>query len=290
MKIFSLTLGIVLAVSALAHADDCREKLAQQVCLYDPKRDCVPDTEARYYPKFQAAYDLLPAKLQAGLCTLKRIQVKGWMGGASAYMWFSFRASVLDQNFNLDTWATWKDQLNFGLPNDNRFTLRPDLPSVRTNLSNETPALYFVLLHELGHHLTFTTAGFDVWDEIDKRPENRFPHFWDICGYGCVKYNIPPSDIPALYRDLDRSYFISLYSAGSHYEDPPDTFAYWMMNEQYPDLEYWLELPNGDRYDVMKKLRSPRMKGKRDVIAKWYEGSKFDLTKIEMLIEMPVTE
>jgi hypothetical protein len=242
-----------------------------------------------YIPKFQAVYDQLPYKLQMALCEYNRISIEHWEGGPSAWSWFAFRAEPIEKNLSFDDWASWKDQLNFGSPNDNKYVLREDLPRVHSNLPAEIRGLYFLILHEFGHALNVAGDGWKIWNDLEKLPQNNFPHKKDLCSYWCKSNLIPYEHIPSIYRDLmEKSDYLSLYGAGQGVEeDVPDTFAYWMMNEQHPDTEYWLELPNGDHYEVMQKLRSDGFKTKRDIVKTWYEQTKWDGREPVMRLKMP---
>jgi hypothetical protein len=292
VKLFILyVLSFLIGVSAIA--EECRDHLAQTVCIKTPDNHCVPDTAGLYYPKFQDVYDQLPPKLQAGLCAKKMIQVDNRMFN-SAWAWFAFRADILKENLSLAHWASWKDQLSFSAHynSSNPFQLSEELPKVRSTLPPEYRALYFIVVHEFGHALDADEKDFESWKAIDARPENTFPNKDKICIYSCREEPLPVSELPELYRNLMvNSLYLSLYGAGKGPgEDIPDTFAYWMVNKQNPEAEYWLELPNGDKYEVMSKLNSDRFKEKLEFVKKWYEQTNFVMGSPEMHFSMPVGE
>ncbi|MBK9321986.1 MAG: hypothetical protein IPM97_03335 [Bdellovibrionaceae bacterium] len=63
----------------------------------------------------------------------------GAMNGAM----MGIRQSVLDQNLNLTTWASWKEQLSFGGVADS-YTSSPDLPHIETS-SKQARMTFFTL-------------------------------------------------------------------------------------------------------------------------------------------------
>lgn len=282
----------LLSASLSAQAETCREKIARTMCILErtPKpTHCLPDTEALYYPQFQVVYDQLPKKLQGAICTLDKIQIDPEMK-TSAWSDFRFRAALVAADLSLNHWASWKDQLNFGASNGSDFTVRADLPIVETNLPPDHRGLYFLVLHEIGHALQCHGKDITRWIEIDDLPVNNFPNKERLCSYDCTTPPLSGEEIPALYREWDKSYYLSLYGAGKGMgEDMADTFAYWMVNEQHPKAEYWISLRNGDRYEVMSKLRSERFREKREIIDRCYQVTDFKKARV-MRFSVPAVE
>ena len=160
----------------LSNTTPCRDRIKTIMCLVNPgnpmtdtsPRECQAGGEL-YAPYFEALYDAYPPILQKMFCSLQVINIeKSFFGTAYAGLienkdgkilgaHMGIRKSVLDENLNLQTWASWKDQLSFGGISDS-YSLTPGLPTIET-ISPQlgiSDFLYFVVAHEFGHILDFS--------------------------------------------------------------------------------------------------------------------------------------
>ncbi|MEK7691863.1 MAG: hypothetical protein AAB425_12690 [Bdellovibrionota bacterium] len=294
----------------------CRDQIQKIVCLVDPgqedadfgqPRPCLPGGEA-YVAAFENLHDRYPPALQKMFCALDVIFIEreffgtayagvirdatGGIVGAK----LGIRQSVLDQDLDLTTWATWKEQLSFGGGLDS-YVATEGLPRVATDTAADitnSDFLYFLIAHEFGHIFDFTNRlnSFrsdecasqqdhdpslecemhpDSWGALTwltdrtAKPENEFPHRRGLCFYWCDGQPLALSLVPQLYADLDQTSFISTYATTQPWDDFADSLAYFLMDSEL-GTKYWLDTAQGGRYDVMKKLHSPEFELKREYL------------------------
>lgn len=285
-----------------ASEEDCRAQIKSLMCLAEPSegksmRECLPGGE-QYAHFFETIYDQYPPALQKVFCSLDIIYIeKNFFGTAYAgssledgTTIMGIRQSVLDENLNLNTWASWKDQLSFG-GKVGSYEITPGLPIVSTSSSGiSNDFLYFVVAHEFGHILDFANKVNDFkescpeeteenlypecevkensWSAIswitDRQPkmQNDFPNRTKLCFYMCESGIIPSHDIPQVYQSLyDQTDFISLYSATNPWDDFADSLAYFLM-DKYLRTTYSADTKQGASYDVVNKLHSPLFQSK----------------------------
>lgn len=285
-------------------SENCRDHIKQIICILPPPqsdkngplpRICEPGGEA-YASYFESIYDAYPEVLQKMFCSLRVINIeKQFFGTAYAGLVkdstgktigaeMGIRKSVLDENLDLRTWSTWKEQLSFGGLAD-RYEPTEGLPSIvtETHPGKVSDFLYFVIAHEFGHMLDFAneinkttscTPGTDGQDadclmtpeswgaiswtsEHKPKLDNDFNHRKDLCFYWCENKFIQAADIPKLYTDLYESEFISIYATTQPWDDFADSLAYFIMNDQL-HTQYSIRAAKGFEFDIMAKLKSPR--------------------------------
>ncbi|MGE3260932.1 MAG: hypothetical protein AB7K68_04045 [Bacteriovoracia bacterium] len=305
------------AAKALA-AESCRENIARTVCLVDPIPDhenlgariCLEGGQA-YAKYFENLYDRYPPALQKMFCSLRHIYIEKKMAG-TAYAGLNrdtngnpdgalmgVRKSVLDEELDLNTWATWKEQLSFGGGNSYRNPL-PTLPTITSfNSAGTSDFLYFVITHEFGHIFDFannlnqtqncTTPvdktqqpecemvpgswGSISWATSQKaKPENEFPLRKYLCFYWCNGQTIAHNDVLNVYSGLADTDFISLYATSQAWDDFADSLAYYLS---YKNLgaSYSIDTKQGPSYDIMEKLHAPIFAKKREYIERFLERS-----------------
>lgn len=159
-------------------------------------------------------------------------------------------------NRTANTWATWKESTPFA-----------EFPGVHLQAfianaadDNRKSGLQYLLLHEFGHVLTpandfmpdwwlaasATKASSDYtflplsWQikeggEIVALPQEDFPLRQEVAYYAAPR--LSASQMPALYRDLDKSGFPTLYAATCVYDDFAECFASYvhtvLLNKPY---------------------------------------------------------
>lgn len=291
--------------------EDCRAHIEQVLCV-DPEETTDAEQSPRQAPRcaaggeayvaaFQSLHDQMPLALQRMFCSLTAIKVlsrfegtafasvsTGKDGKANGAV-MGIRRSVLDEGLDLQTWASWKEQLSFG-GSAGGYAVSPLLPHVRTNtaaMPGVNDFLYFVVTHEFGHMFDIA-GGFNrtvkckdegegcalekgTWGSLswatDRTPleRNRFPFRKGLCFYGCGMEGMTRAAAPDLYEGLARSEFLSTYAATNPWDDFADSLAYYLMRERL-GTGYVLRTAQGREYDIMAKIDAPQFQPKRAYI------------------------
>jgi hypothetical protein len=295
---------------------NCRDHIRKILCLKSADTDnqnkgsvCVEEG-LNYAHFFEELYDVYPLALQKMFCSLTVINIERSFGG-TAYagivkdvlgniqgVEMGIRKSVLDENLNLQTWATWKEQLSFGGIADS-YTLTKGLPQISTHTNNKVnDFLYFVVAHEFGHIFDFANELNKTKDvcadkEIDgkitecemaeqswgaiswitrNRPrlENDFINRSSLCFYSCNQKFIATSNINNLYSDLYNTNFISTYSSIQPWDDFADSLAYYLVRQNL-DTKYIVNTAQGVTFDMIMKVNSPVWSDKYNYIKNFLE-------------------
>ena len=154
------------------YATDCRKNIRDVICLVEPgegigmKRECLEGSQ-KYAAPFEALYDNYPPAFQKMFCSIKKLNIeKSFFGtayarqiqnedGSTYGVILGIRQSVIDENIDLTTWASWKEQLSFGA-NPQIYEYKKDLPKIETSSRTGVNAfLYFIIAHEFGHFFDF---------------------------------------------------------------------------------------------------------------------------------------
>lgn len=295
----------------------CRKQIAKVVCIVDPAaqgeditaRQCQ-DNSIAYAAVFENLFDQYPSALQKMFCSLKHIYIeKEFVGTAYASQiqnkdgilngaFIGIRKSVIDENLNLQTWATWKEQLSFGGVKDS-YQLTASLPSIQTQQSTQAnDFLFFVIAHEFGHLFDFAnhlnamkdcppdedvnqpepecafepnTWGALSWEtNLKPRAENLFWRRSDLCFYWCKNdgTGLNANDTNRLYSEFYRTDFISLYATTQAWDDFADSLAYFML-VNHLQSNYTIDTQQGIRFDIVKKLNSVRFAKKNQYIVEF---------------------
>lgn len=289
---------------------NCRENIAKVACLVDPisgegipgniERPCLEGSE-KYAKPFEDLHDHFPPALQKMFCSLTHIYIeKSVVGTAYAGTILNesgdilgaqmgIRQSVIDEDLNLSTWASWKEQLNFGGVTQS-FTLTEGMPQHITSTDGDvSDFLYFVVAHEFGHifdfanNLNATDPACEgdacpfakaSWGELSwespqlANAENDFMDRTGLCFYWCETNTINLDRVPQLYRDLQRSNFISTYAASNPWDDFADSLAYF-STQHYLQTKYAIDTKQDAKYDIMRKLKSENFRSKREYIQRF---------------------
>lgn len=282
---------------------DCRVNISKTICLAEPAttgqqpmdRLCLDGGDS-YSVYFEKIYDNYPPSLQKMFCSVKRIFIeKSFPGTAYAGAIYNsqgqptgavmgIRQSVLDQNLDLQTWASWKEQLSFG-GTTNSFAPADNLPRVETSsASNVSEFLYFVIAHEFGHIFDFAnglnrtsdcttpnpkpgtgdcalapgTWGALSWERTTKPlAQNDFSNRTGLCFYNCT-HPLSAENVSQVYTDLSQTNFISTYATTQPWDDFADSLAYYLISQNL-NASYIIDTrqPNTPHvFDVMTKLHS----------------------------------
>jgi hypothetical protein len=274
----------VLALSSVAaavgRADDppCRDRVRTLVCD-GAWYDCEP-----YVPRFLAAYDRFPRRVQELFCRLGGISIHAvWMPMAgSSPSSISLSKPVLDEALSASRGVTWLDRLPFAGAHRDSYEIEPGLPSIRITTPDGDPdALYWLLAHELAHVLDGSTQYLissrpefyrHSWIKtpVDYRPDpSQRPAFLEPYTYFFTSE--PTYDEPAKLAEVyeimgTRSAFPSFYGmARGPGEDFAEAFAYYLMESQL-GARVVAELGDGREIDVMANFKTGRGAEKYELI------------------------
>lgn len=155
----------------------------------------------------------------------------------------TFRAEILNQT--ISEWTTWKENTCYTKSSNNKYQVIID--------AGNLDAIIYVLLHESTHfvddalnitpHLdekdiwvgskAFTK---NVWDEFNKPLENILNPLLETVLFRSGK-PIAASYAPEVYKSLQKTPFVSLYSTASWFEDLAETLTIYhltaKMNQPY---------------------------------------------------------
>lgn len=280
---------------------DCRANIKSSLCILKKKevgdsnrQECQPGSK-KYIDLIQNIYDLYPPVLQKMFCSIRSINIEeGLDSTAYAYdlgksngVILGIRRSVLDKNLDLQTWASWKEQLSFGNINEDYMSSNT-LPVLGVSvLSKVNDFLYYALAHEFAHFLDYandinqfvdcdieldscpTTSG--SWSELswtsdlDRTQEDTFDGIKDFCFYSCEEKYLDISNIPELYDSLYETTFISTYATTNPWDDFAESFAFYIM-DKYLDARIDINTNQGNNYQGMKKLHSKKFEAKYNFI------------------------
>lgn len=283
---------------------DCRAHIQNIVCLVDPMKEgedsaarpCLADGE-NYALYFENIYDHAIPTLQKMFCSLSKIYIeKQFYGSAYAGTLHSpdgeissviigVRKSILDQNLELQRWASWKEQLSFGGDASSAYNVSSDLPTIQT--PSQLPInnfLYFAIVHEFGHIFDFANqvnqftncpdidnkadsecaAVPDSWSSLswknydETNSQNDFAKRANLCFYSCAQTTpLMAADVPLIYQGLANSNFISTYAATNPWDDFADSLGYFIVDQQLKS-SYIIDTNQGERYDMIEKLHSEK--------------------------------
>lgn len=258
----------------------CRESIAAKVCLVAGEgiSDCLPGAEP-YSRALERLHDEYPPALQGVFCKLKSVYIHptlrssayGGLGDGGGVI--GVRQSLIDEGLSLSRWASWKEQLPFGGPKDS-YDLRPELPAVEARVpGSSNDMLYFLFTHEFGHILDFLNnlngGGWRAiswlgWDR-SRFDESEFPLRPRVDFYGPGP-RLDKSDAPAVYAELLRTDFASLYAATSPYDDFAEALALYVLSRRGGSFAVREPSAAGPALDLAGRMASERLREKREFI------------------------
>ncbi len=211
------------------------------------------------------------------------------------------RKSVLDKSFEFTDWLSWKEQLNFTA---NAPELTVKLPYPTFSSPKAINSLQYVLTHEFGHLFDFsnnvnqemlkdpecmkrvkteedyykecepyfekTSWGSFSWVHSGQvKPESDFELRDQVCFYGCSTYMDYKKDSETLYKGLQTSGFVSLYSLMSPYEDFAEAFAVkWMLEVDKSNLI--IHASDKFEFDYAQVFAAKKFENKRKYLDTFY--------------------
>lgn len=282
---------------------DCRARIPNLLCLVNPpdaanqKRDCLPGSD-KYITPFQDLYDVYPEHLQKMFCHLSVIYIeKDFIGSAYAGVIrdkqnatktsggiLGIRESLLDPSISLSKWASWKEQVHFGI-DPTRIAPRPDLPHIFSNARRSTDLLYFLVAHEFAHIFDFVNTLNDTeacntgncpiksgtWGELsfskrrEPKREDDFPLRPRLCFYFCSGRFLPADLQKEIIFDLNKTRFLTTYATRYPEEDFAESFALYHLAFNRK-ATYLVRTGDGFVMDVVGRLKSDTLRSKRDYI------------------------
>lgn len=269
-------LGFALAGPAQAATGpdtSCRAGISEKV------------TPRQYAPAFLAVHDAMPPALQRVFCSLTEIHLLKDVDGTAFITGsvMAIRRSILDDHLSLAAWATWKEQLPFG-GGKTSYRARKDLPAIAATSKGPVNALLFMMVaHEFAHVLdsandwnkmlcegTSCTFAPGTWGALswasdrDALPTDEFPERHSLCFYSC-ETPLSRTAIPAFYEHLAHSRFLGAYAATNPADDLAEGLAFYLLDEALSGT-YVVDTRQGERYDMIAKLRSPAYAAKRQFL------------------------
>jgi hypothetical protein len=270
-------LGLSMSFSALASpaSDLCRDDLPNRIYVKTPSGDQITSNPL-YVQPFLKTYDLLPDKAQGFMCKFKKfvlIQTE-----ATAWSSMAFRIGVFDKQLTAVNWMSWKDQLNFGIPNTDDFTVSDQLP--KFEMTQETQFIYWVLAHELGHNVPRTSEMSKLWNKSYDGDIGAIPEHNRLCFYWCNGNTIAERDAEGIYNKIfNKSKFLSLYSTRNAEEYWAESFMYYVAFEHGTGIKESIKTPTGVVYSINDRFYSPAFSQERQVLKQAYD----QLDKLEPL-------
>lgn len=197
----------------LNHTTNCREHISQIMCLVEPQkegqtgpRNCIQEDLSASIQSLQKVHDAFPPALAKVFCSLDTIYVeRDFFGTAYAgkdedsnKAIMGIRESALRENFQLEKWISWKEQLSFG-GHKQGYESKNDLVKVHAKIetpNNANDFLYFVIAHEFGHIYDFSNNvnSFDCTnpDSTDLCPAQK--NTWSIFSWDFMLPNYESND------------------------------------------------------------------------------------------------
>lgn len=312
--ISAITVLNLIGVSGAAETNpNCREEIAKVICLVNAPdtlqgtmtRPCLPGGE-KFAIYFENLYDQYPPALQKMFCSLEKIFIENDAdfsaysnaqesptGATNAII--GVRRSLLEGTLDLQTWASWKEQLSFG-GKFSTYTPVDTLPMIKTE-AYRPGLLYFLITHEFGHLIDIAnnlnatenchevdgkdymecdfkpgTWGAISWQTDDTpKSSNEFSHRLDLCFYACDQKYVESSLVSQIYQEFyDKTDFISLYAATQPIEDFAESLAFY-VGEEFILKNYSIEIGDGSSFsktsfDIVSKLHSNLFKSKREFL------------------------
>jgi hypothetical protein len=293
---------------------DCEEALSHAVCETDASTDeiqmnltgiqCSPNSK-QYLPTVMKIVTEMPERLRPSICSVYRLFISdnipstafaspiinsstGKIQGA----YIGSRKSTFVMQPSISALATWKEQLVYGgstqfLNND------PQLVQLSYGLNSslaDKDALFYVLVHELGHLIDFNnsinqtncgdglhsrsgncqplpgTWGTMSWEKTDT-PLAGYEYYMRefFCFYGCSSH-IDMKHATNIYQSMQQSAFITSYSGVNPMEDFAEFWAWYVMIH-YKDPHFKITVPGESEIDMnLAFTQNPKIMRKLEYI------------------------
>ena len=304
-----LTAEESLTNSSFSDDSDCRERIAEILCLVNPpdennpyatmyNRPCLEEG-VEFKNIFQAHYDQAHPVIKKLYCSLEKIWIENQLS-TTAYATpiydnsdtlvaagIGIKKEFLLASPKLGDWFTEKEVTSYGN--------EKNALSFKTKKNNHS-AVYYALNHEFGHILDYanklnqyeTPCGSmtntkdcqptqDSWSVLSWKnasqinQENDHPLFRDLCFYQCGGEYISIEKAPLIFEALFKTNFISTYSTINPKEDWAETFAVYLetLDEK---LDLNVETPK-KTFNLSSHFNSHNLKSKRMFIEKFLNSN-----------------
>jgi hypothetical protein len=280
------------------------EKIGIENRLYDfPERPVAAKPAPEFMSAFKHIEDILPEKVRRlareriiGLFLVRDLGGSGYTEAIRDETGQErFAVIVLDRELLLkrpaNEWATWKERSFFrpllGKKTDLYLRIEED-----QNDSVEN-AIVYILLHEIGHALGMAGGVHPSWkgdaifsqdypftelswrmrgDKIESLFEEAFPERPLLKVYAFSNAALTQDQMPAVYRNLSRTGFPTLYAAVSPWEDFAESFVNYLhvVREKRP---YEVRIRNAGVPDAVFSScwNEPRCAAKGAFLDRWLE-------------------
>jgi len=188
----------------------------------------------------------------------------------------TFRAEILNQT--ISEWTTWKENTCYEKSTDSQYQV--------TIEAGNLDAIIYILLHEATHvldgvlNLTPHLNEKDVWEGSKAFTQN----VWD-------KYNEPSENVinpllesvlfrsgkpiaisyaPEVYKAIQKTPFVSLYSTASWYEDLAEALTIYQLTEKMKQPYKVIVLKNGVQEVLYEPSKNKSVKKRQNYLQLFY--------------------
>ncbi|GLQ16745.1 hypothetical protein GCM10007879_09940 [Maritalea porphyrae] len=239
---FAILSSVLLSTAILADDESCFEQFKSSICsLNENGEKLCGEQHAQnqpYIEKLGTVFELMPPISQKLMCSLSGIEIVDDMGNADGRYFDETRSvrvikDVFEPNKGIYQTLLIYEESTIEIHSESEVLISAEQLKDRKLLTIPEGRLYWVLTHEIGHHLdeiaTFDTSFSCLNNDSGG---NRFgaPYFYDVLenfdGSGAL---IPAKAMPELYEWLNQNAFVSMYALTGDYEDFAETFAYYIL-------------------------------------------------------------
>lgn len=226
-------------------APNCLKEFTQRVCLSgkDGKQICGPEyVEVRpYIAALAEVSDFMDHDVVSLLCTLEKLEISTDLSGSVGLYNKNTKIVEIDERMFtghhlLEEYFAGGYSRYFERADDVKYVVRGYTKRDRNIVNSSLGGLYWVLVHELGHHLEnmfLLGGGFDC---LNNQPmNNRFaaPYATEIDAILVDdKSKIDGKSIVSFNSWLNKSGFVSPYSIWNDAEDFAETFTFYFLSHR----------------------------------------------------------
>ncbi len=189
----------------------------------------------------------------------------------------TFRAEILNQT--ISEWTSWKENTCYIKSTNNEYQIAID--------AGNLDAIVYVLLHESTHvvdavlninpHLDekdlwveSTAFSQNVWDEFNKPSKNILNPLLETVLFRSGK-PIDASYAPDVYKSLQKTPFVSLYSTASWFEDLAETLTIYHLTKKMNQPYKVNVMKNGVLITVYEPAKNKRAEKRNNQMEMFYK-------------------
>jgi len=189
----------------------------------------------------------------------------------------TFRAEILNQT--ISEWTTWKENTCYVKSPDNEYQVMID--------AGNLDAIIYILLHEATHVLDGVlnlTPHLDekdiwegsknftqnVWDTYNKPSENIISPLLETVLFRSGK-PIAISNASEVYKEIQKTPFVSLYSTASWYEDLAEALTIYHLTEKMKQSYKVVVLKNGVQAASYEPNKNKHVKKRQNQLKLFYK-------------------